>query len=163
VFNVGTPELLVILLVALIVLGPDKLPNAARQVGRYLGEFRRMSSGFQTELRDALQEPVTSVTETLRSDPVPKATPAPRPAEPDDRAGAEAGSDVASDGPGPDPDAVDVAEAAAADPSSVSWSDADAPAAAAEAVDREAGEPRTAEDGEATAGTGPDQPGVDAR
>lgn len=75
-FNVGTPELLVILLVALIVLGPNKLPDAARQVGKYMGEFRRMSSGFQNELRDAMQEPVSSVKETLKGDPVPKATPA---------------------------------------------------------------------------------------
>lgn len=75
-FNVGTPELLVILLVALIVLGPNKLPDAARQVGRFMGEFRRMSSGFQNELRDAMQEPMSSVKETLKGDPVPKATPA---------------------------------------------------------------------------------------
>jgi len=34
VFNVGTPELLLILLVGLIVLGPTKLPEAARQVGK---------------------------------------------------------------------------------------------------------------------------------
>lgn len=76
-FNVGTPELLVILLVALIVLGPNKLPDAARQVGKFVGELRRMSSGFQDELRDAMQEPVSSVKSTLKGDPVPKATPAP--------------------------------------------------------------------------------------
>jgi sec-independent protein translocase protein TatB len=58
VFNVGGAELLVILLVALLVLGPNKLPDAARQVGRALGELRRMSSGFQAEMRDALREPV---------------------------------------------------------------------------------------------------------
>lgn len=75
-FNVGTPELLVILLVALIVLGPNKLPDAARQVGRFMGEFRRMSSGFQSELRDAMKEPVSSNGDGRRSDPVPKASPA---------------------------------------------------------------------------------------
>ena len=53
-FNVGGGEVLVILLIALIVLGPDKLPNAARQAGKYLGDFRRMSHGFQRELRDAM-------------------------------------------------------------------------------------------------------------
>lgn len=52
--NLGTPELLVILLVALIVLGPSKLPEAARKLAHAMSEFRRMSSGFQTELRDAL-------------------------------------------------------------------------------------------------------------
>jgi Tat protein translocase TatB subunit len=58
VLNVGTPELLVICLVALLVLGPDKLPEAARKVGNVIGELRRMSAGFQAEMRDAMQEPV---------------------------------------------------------------------------------------------------------
>lgn len=53
--NVGAPEVLVILLVALIILGPQRLPEAARQVGRAVGELRRISSGFQAELRDAMQ------------------------------------------------------------------------------------------------------------
>jgi sec-independent protein translocase protein TatB len=53
-FNVGGGELLVILLVALLVLGPQRLPGAARQVGRVMGDIRRISSGFQQELRDAL-------------------------------------------------------------------------------------------------------------
>ena len=58
-FNLGTGEVLVILIVALVVLGPDKLPGAARQAGRALSELRKLSSGFQSELRDALQEPVS--------------------------------------------------------------------------------------------------------
>jgi sec-independent protein translocase protein TatB len=58
VLNLGTGEVLVILVVALVVLGPDKLPGAARHAGRWLGELRKISSGFQAELRDALQEPV---------------------------------------------------------------------------------------------------------
>jgi sec-independent protein translocase protein TatB len=53
-FNVGAGEIVVILMLALIVLGPDKLPSAARQAGKYLSEFRRMSDGFQRELRDAI-------------------------------------------------------------------------------------------------------------
>lgn len=53
-FNVGGGEVLVILLLAIIVLGPDKLPNAAKQAGKYLSEFRRISNGFQQELKDAM-------------------------------------------------------------------------------------------------------------
>lgn len=56
--SVGAPEILVILLVALLVLGPDRLPDAARQAGRVLSEVKRMSSGFQAELRDAMQTPI---------------------------------------------------------------------------------------------------------
>ncbi len=57
-FNIGPAEVMVVLLIALIVLGPSKLPDAARQVGRALGEMRKLSSGFQAEMRDALKEPV---------------------------------------------------------------------------------------------------------
>jgi sec-independent protein translocase protein TatB len=64
-FNIGGGELLVILLVALIVLGPARLPSAARQVGQFMGELRRLSSGFQQELRDALDEPL----DTTEQDP----------------------------------------------------------------------------------------------
>jgi Tat protein translocase TatB subunit len=58
VLNVGTPELLVVLVVALIVLGPTRLPDVARQLGKALGEIRRLGAGFQAEMRDAMQEPV---------------------------------------------------------------------------------------------------------
>jgi Tat protein translocase TatB subunit len=51
---VGAPEVLVILLVALIVLGPDRLPKAAKQVGRAVAEFRKISSGFQDEVKRAM-------------------------------------------------------------------------------------------------------------
>lgn len=53
-FNIGGAEFLVILLVALLVLGPNKLPQAARQVGHFLGEFRRVADGFQQELKSAM-------------------------------------------------------------------------------------------------------------
>lgn len=62
-------------LIALLVLGPDKLPEAARKVGRIITELRRVSSGFQSELRDALQEPMDGTPAAQRS-PTPKA---PRP------------------------------------------------------------------------------------
>ena len=48
--NLGGMEVIVILLVALVVLGPKKLPEAARQVGRALTELKRISSGFQREM-----------------------------------------------------------------------------------------------------------------
>jgi sec-independent protein translocase protein TatB len=55
-FNIGGGELLVIVLIALIVLGPQRLPDAMRTVGRVVGEVRRISSGFQQELRDAFED-----------------------------------------------------------------------------------------------------------
>ena len=56
--NLGSGELLVIFFVALLVLGPNKLPDAARQVGRAVSEIRRVSGGFQREMREAMQEPM---------------------------------------------------------------------------------------------------------
>ena len=56
--NLGSMEVVVILLVALVVLGPKKLPDAARQVGRALTELKRISGGFQKEMREAMQDPI---------------------------------------------------------------------------------------------------------
>lgn len=53
-FNIGGGELIVIMLIALIVLGPQRLPDAARQIGKTMGDLRRLSSGFQNEMKQAL-------------------------------------------------------------------------------------------------------------
>jgi Tat protein translocase TatB subunit len=70
-FNIGGGELLVILLIAVIVLGPDKLPEAARKVGRVTAELKRMSGGFQQEMRDAMRID----TNPVRSNPGPTLPP----------------------------------------------------------------------------------------
>jgi sec-independent protein translocase protein TatB len=55
-FNLGGGELLVIALIALIVLGPERLPDAARTVGKVMGEVRKLSTGFQDEVRTAFSD-----------------------------------------------------------------------------------------------------------
>lgn len=70
VLNLGGGEILVILVLALLVLGPSRLPNAGRQVGRALAEFRRMSAGVQSDLKEALdaegmRETVSQVRDVL--------------------------------------------------------------------------------------------------
>ena len=55
-FNLGAGELLIIAVLALIVLGPERIPSAMRQMGRVMGEVRRVSTGFQAELRSALED-----------------------------------------------------------------------------------------------------------
>lgn len=54
--SIGPAEILVVLVVALIVLGPSRLPDAARSMGKALAELRRVSSGVQAEVRDAFAE-----------------------------------------------------------------------------------------------------------
>jgi Tat protein translocase TatB subunit len=54
--NLGGGEIIVILLAALLILGPNKLPDAARQLGRAMGEIRKVTSGFQRELQDAIKD-----------------------------------------------------------------------------------------------------------
>jgi sec-independent protein translocase protein TatB len=51
VFNVGIGEILTILLVCLVVFGPERLPEIARQVGRALGKLRLASQGALDQLR----------------------------------------------------------------------------------------------------------------
>jgi sec-independent protein translocase protein TatA len=53
--NIGTPEILIILLIALILLGPSKLPQLARSLGEAVKEFRKASSGLTEEVRQATQ------------------------------------------------------------------------------------------------------------
>ena len=64
-FNVGPEKLLLLFIIALIVLGPSKLPDAARTLGRALGEFRRVSGRLQNEVRDALADPKDALSATV--------------------------------------------------------------------------------------------------
>lgn len=56
VFNIGGSELLVIFLVALIALGPEKLPKVARQAGQFMAQMRKLSDGFRTEIKAAMDD-----------------------------------------------------------------------------------------------------------
>lgn len=74
-FNIGSGEMVVIFLLALIVLGPERLPKAMGQVGRAVAQMRKLSSGFQDEIRramDPMNAPFRPGEEVL-SGPVPAA------------------------------------------------------------------------------------------
>ncbi len=63
-FNIQGSELIFLLLIALIVLGPEKLPDAVRKFGRAYGEFKKMANGFQGELREVLDDPMRELKDT---------------------------------------------------------------------------------------------------
>jgi len=52
-FGVGIPELVVICLVALVILGPKQLPEVAKFLGKALGEFRKATDEISTEFNNA--------------------------------------------------------------------------------------------------------------
>lgn len=68
--SIGMPELVIILVIALIIFGPRKLPELGRSLGKSIGEFRRASN----ELRSTLEEEIR-VEEQKTAAPKP-ATPA---------------------------------------------------------------------------------------
>ena len=84
-FGIGMPELLLILALALIVLGPKKLPELARALGKGMAEFRRATDELKDELRQMEHdiEAESSVEATNKDDPVrekPSDAPSPSPA-----------------------------------------------------------------------------------
>ncbi len=56
-FGIGMTELLVILIVALIVFGPTRLPELARSLGRAMAEFRRASTDLRQTFNESLEDP----------------------------------------------------------------------------------------------------------
>jgi TatA/E family protein of Tat protein translocase len=57
-FNLGPLELVAIFVVALLVFGPDKLPEMGRQIGKAVREFRKFQESMQGQVRDVL-EPIS--------------------------------------------------------------------------------------------------------
>jgi sec-independent protein translocase protein TatB len=64
VFNFSGSEIVFLLLLALIILGPEKLPDAIRSFGKTYAEFKKVTTGFQSELKSALDEPMREMRET---------------------------------------------------------------------------------------------------
>jgi sec-independent protein translocase protein TatA len=78
--SLGPAEILVILIVALVVLGPKRLPEAGRQIGRFVSEVRHWSSTVQAEIREVIDlegEPSPPPPATAPPAPGPLAQPTP--------------------------------------------------------------------------------------
>ena len=85
--GIGPEELLLVLIVALLVLGPERLPKVARDVGRVVGDLRRTSDEFREEFMqaDKFLEKQAS-TPTALAEPAPAATLATTPSDPNETA-----------------------------------------------------------------------------
>jgi Tat protein translocase TatB subunit len=71
-FNIGPWELGLILLVALIVVGPGKLPEVAKAVGKGINEFKKVTSGYKKEFQDAIDDMDKTVKSDSNAAPVVK-------------------------------------------------------------------------------------------
>ena len=96
--NIGTPELLVILIVALLVVGPQRLPELSRQLGRGLREFRKIQDDVKDMVKVDLDAPDAQPSAPARSPMAPGVHRTRRPADTD---GPAAGGIGADDGAAP--------------------------------------------------------------
>jgi sec-independent protein translocase protein TatA len=96
--SLGPAEILVILVVALIVLGPKKLPEAGRQVGKALTEIRRWTQDVKSAMQGAFQ-PEPPGTQTPAAAPVFDPMPSPMPSVPPPDADGQPGMPKLTDAP----------------------------------------------------------------
>jgi TatA/E family protein of Tat protein translocase len=80
--SIGMPELIIILVIALIIFGPRKLPELGRSLGRSINEFKKASNELRSTLEDEIrvEEQRDRVSATAAATP-PSATPPPADAE----------------------------------------------------------------------------------
>jgi sec-independent protein translocase protein TatA len=78
--SLGPAEILVVLVIALLVFGPNKMPEIARQVGKGFREFKRVQQHLKSELRDVVSE-FDAPSSTVPGDPVPMLPPKDEPVD----------------------------------------------------------------------------------
>jgi sec-independent protein translocase protein TatB len=90
-FGIGTGELLLILVIALVVLGPERMPRMARDIGRVVGDLRRTSDDLRQEFLNA-DKVLNKAVDVAASQPAPSSS-LPAPAQASEPAADPAGVD----------------------------------------------------------------------
>ena len=81
--SIGMPELVIILVIALSIFGPRKLPDLGRSLGKSIGEFRRASNELRSTLEEEIRvEDQKTATPKSATPADPYYTPPPPPIEP---------------------------------------------------------------------------------
>ena len=75
--NLGMPELMMIMLLALLLFGPKKLPEIGKQVGKALGEFKRASNDLKRSIQDEMDKAQAGLDSISNDPPKPEPKPAP--------------------------------------------------------------------------------------
>jgi len=55
VFGIGMQELIIIVIIALLIVGPKKLPDMAKSLGKGLNEFRRAAEGLTEDIKETIK------------------------------------------------------------------------------------------------------------
>jgi sec-independent protein translocase protein TatB len=84
-FDPGLPELVLIFVLALLILGPERLPRVATQIGRWIGKARRTATQLRRQLEREIE--LEELAKVTRNQPKPKPKPKPAPNVPSDAAG----------------------------------------------------------------------------
>ena len=59
--NIGVPGLILILIVALVIFGPNKLPEIGKAFGRSIREFKRATEGIADDIKEEIKEEIKEV------------------------------------------------------------------------------------------------------
>jgi TatA/E family protein of Tat protein translocase len=71
--NLGLPEMIFIFVIALIIFGPRKLPEIGRQIGKAMGEFKRASNEFKSQIEGEIKN--LELEEAVKHEPTPSILP----------------------------------------------------------------------------------------